>query len=350
MTQKRALITGITGQDGAYLAQFLLEKGYDVSGLYRRLSSQNFWRLISLGVIDRVRLIPGELTDTASLQNAISLTRPHELYNLAAQSFVGASFDAPIATGEIDALTTTRILELIRNTSPETKLYQASSSEIFGNAFDGSNRLNEATPMHPASPYAAAKLYAHCITSVYREGYGVFAVSGILFNHESPLRGLEFVTRKITNAAARIKLGLQSNVRLGNTAAFRDWGYAPEYVEAMWLMLQQDEPYDYVIATGEAHSVDEFATAAFSAVGLEAADYIETDPAMMRPVDVNFLVGDASKARARLGWRPRTAFAELTQLMVHADLERWERHLKGELLPWDAPGAVEDISGVREPR
>ena len=350
MVQKRALITGITGQDGAYLSKFLLGKGYDVSGLYRRSSSQNFWRLISLGVIDKLRLIPGEVTDTASLQNAMRIAQPDELYNLAAQSFVGASFDAPVATGEVDALTAARILELIRAVSPETRFYQASSSEIFGNALESRGALNENSETRPASPYASAKLYAHHLANVYRVGYGIFAVSGILFNHESPLRGLEFVTRKITNAVAKIKLGLQDDLYLGNTTSYRDWGYASDYVEAMWLMLQQDEPDDFVISTGESHSVEEFANAAFAVADLTASDYVKRDEALIRPIDVNHLLGDSSKALSKLGWEHKTAFPELVNIMVEADIDRWTRHLNGESFAWDAASTVEGIGGIREPR
>ena len=348
---KKALITGITGQDGAYLARFLLSKDYEVSGLYRRTSSPNFWRLQALDVIDRVRMVPGDVTDSAALAQAIQSVQPDEVYNLAAQSFVGASFDSPISTGDVDGLTVPRILEILRNYHPETRYYQASSSEVFGNSYDGSRAMDETTATDPASPYAAAKLYAQHMTRTYREGYGMYAVSGILFNHESPLRGLEFVTRKISDGAARIKLGLADTINLGNLDSKRDWGYAPEYVEAMWLMLQQPTPDDYVIATEEAHSVREFAEASFSALGLSAGDHIVMDSEMLRPIDVNHLVGDPSKAREQLGWRHKVGFAELAELMVLQDLERWERHLRGEIFAWDAPNALRDssVSGREAP-
>jgi len=336
MTDKRALITGITGQDGAYLAKFLLEKGYEVYGTYRRLSSPNFWRLQYLEIFDKVNLIPIDLTDTSSILEAIKIAEPDEVYHLAAQSFVGASFETPIATGDVSGLAVTRILEVIRQVNPEIKFYQASTSELYGNS-RSEGLLNEETPFRPASPYAAAKLYGYWITRIYREAYGIFAVNGILFNHESPLRGLEFVTRKISNAVAKIALGLEKELRLGNLEAKRDWGYAPEYVESMWLMLQQDEPDDYVIATGEAHSVKEFCEIAFDIVGLDWQEYVKVDKRFMRPLDVNYLCGDYSKAKKKLGWEPRTKFKQLVKIMVKEDLNRWERWLNGEKFPWDAP-------------
>ena len=347
MEQRRALITGITGQDGAYLGELLLSKGYEVFGLYRRTSSYNFWRLRSLGIDSQVQLIPGDLTDDPSLVNAVLKTRPHELYNLGAQSFVGASFDAPISTGEVDALAATRLLEIIRSISPETRFYQASSSEVFGNATSGDTMLNETTSMTPASPYAASKLYAQHITSVYREAYNLFAVSGVLFNHESPLRGLEFVTRKITNAAAQIKLGLADNIGLGNMNSHRDWGYAREYVLAMWMMLQQDEPYDFIIATGESHSVAEFGRAAFGSLDLDFDDYVNSDESMLRPLDVNHLIGDSSKAARTLGWKHSVGFNELAKIMTMADLNRWNRHTSGESFAWDVPNAIPDSLDAR---
>ena len=346
MEQRRALITGITGQDGAYLGELLLSKGYEVFGLYRRTSSYNFWRLRTLGIDSRIQLLAGDLTDSASLVNAIQSCRPHELYNLGAQSFVGASFDVPLSTGEVDALATTRLLEALRSLSPGTRFYQASSSEIFGNATDGRTLLTESTPMAPASPYAASKLYAQHITGIYREAYDLFAVNGILFNHESPLRGLEFVTRKITNAAAQIKLGLAHHVALGNVGAHRDWGFAKDYVGAMWAMLQQDEPDDYIIATGESHSVTEFGRAAFGALDLDFDEFVVSDDAMLRPLDVHHLVGDPSKAAAALGWRHTVGFAELASVMALADMERWERHLSGEIFAWDVPNALPDTDGT----
>ena len=333
---KRALITGITGQDGAYLAKFLLKRRYEVYGTYRRLSSPNFWRLQYLGIFDKINLIPVDLTDTSSILEAIKVAEPDEVYHLAAQSFVGASFETPIATGDVSGLAVTRILEVIRQVNPEIKFYQASTSELYGNS-RSEGLLNEETQFRPASPYAAAKLYGYWITRIYREAYGIFAVNGILFNHESPLRGLEFVTRKISNAVAKIALGLEKELRLGNLEAKRDWGYAPEYVESMWLMLQQDEPDDYVIATGEAHSVREFCEIAFDIAGLDWKEYVKVDKRFMRPLDVNYLCGDYSKAKKKLGWKPRTMFKQLVKIMVKEDLNRWERWLNGEKFPWDAP-------------
>jgi GDPmannose 4,6-dehydratase len=317
---KTALITGITGQDGAYLAQFLLSQGYKVYGAFRRASTLNFWRLDYLRIRDKVELVPLDLLDTGNIIRVLETTQPDEVYNLAAQSFVAVSFEQPVATGEITGLGAARVLEAIRTVNPRIKFYQASSSEMFGRA--QSVPQNERTPFYPRSPYAAAKLYAHWMTVNYRESYGLFACSGILFNHESELRGIEFVTRKITDGVARIKYGLEKTLRLGNLQAKRDWGYAPEYVEAMWLMLQQEEPDDYVIATGETHSVKEFAEEAFAVVGLDWRDYVVEDPAFKRPADVELLVGDATKARQKLGWRPRTTFKDLVRLMVEADLKR----------------------------
>uniref|UniRef100_A0A7C2P8M4 GDP-mannose 4,6-dehydratase n=1 Tax=candidate division WOR-3 bacterium TaxID=2052148 RepID=A0A7C2P8M4_UNCW3 len=333
---KRALITGITGQDGAYLSKFLLDKGYEVYGTFRRASTPNFWRLQYLNIFEKVNLIPVDLVDAASLVEAIKISEPEEVYHLAAQSFVGASFEQPIGTGDITGLGVTRILEAIRQVNPEIKFYQASTSELYGNCKkEGS--LSEKDPFCPSSPYAAAKLYGYWITRIYREAYGIFAVNGILFNHESPLRGLEFVTRKISNAVAKITLGLEKELRLGNLEAKRDWGYAPEYVESMWLMLQQHEPDDYIIATGESHSVKEFCEIAFDTVGLDWQEYVKVDRRFMRPLDVNYLQGDYSKAKKKLGWVPRTKFKQLVKIMVKEDLNRWERWLNGEKFPWDAP-------------
>jgi len=333
---KRALITGITGQDGAYLANFLLKKGYEVYGTYRRLSSPNFWRLQHLGIFDEIDLIPVDLSDTSSILETIKISEPDEVYHLAAQSFVGASFETPIATGDVSGLAVTRILEVIRQVNPEIKFYQASTSELYGNS-RSEGLLNEETQFKPASPYSAAKLYGYWITRIYREAYGIFAVNGILFNHESSLRGLEFVTRKISNAVAKIALGLEKELRLGNLEAKRDWGYAPEYVESMWLMLQQNDPDDYVIATGEAHSVREFCEIAFDIAGLDWQEYVKVDKRFTRPLDVNYLCGDYSKAKKKLGWKPRTMFKQLVKIMVKEDLNRWERWLNGEKFPWDAP-------------
>ncbi|MDM8000435.1 MAG: GDP-mannose 4,6-dehydratase [Dehalococcoidia bacterium] len=332
---KNALITGITGQDGAYLAQLLLSKGYRVFGTYRRLSTPNFWRLQYLDIFDRVTLIPADLVDSSSMMSAINVSAPDEVYHLAAQSFVGASFDQPVGAGEITALGVTRVLESIREINPAIKFYQASTSELYGNG--NCVPQNEQTPFHPSSPYAAAKLYGYWLTTIYREGYGIFACNGILFNHESPLRGLEFVTRKISNAVAKISLGLQDRLLLGNLEAKRDWGYAPEYVECMWLMLQQDKPGDYVISTGETHSVKEFALKAFEVVDLDWQKYVEVDERFLRPLDVECLQGDSSKARRELGWQPSVKFDELVEIMVREDLSRWERCRRGEAFPWDAP-------------
>ena len=330
---KKALITGITGQDGSYLAEFLLKKGYEVSSTYRRLSTPNFWRLQYLNIFDNVNLIPADLIDSASINEAIKVCEPDEIYHLAAQSFVGASFEQPIATGEVTGLGVTRILEAIRLNS-EVKFYQASTSELYGR---GNTILqNEETAFHPSSPYAAAKLYGYWMTRIYREGYGIFACNGILFNHESPLRGLEFVTRKISNTVAKIAMGLETELVLGNLDARRDWGYAPEYVESMWLMLQQKEPDDYVIATNEAHSVREFVEKAFNAAGLDWQEYVKVDNRFLRPLDVNYLQGDYSKARKKLGWVPKVKFDELVKIMVKEDMERWEKWQNGERFPWDA--------------
>lgn len=333
--KKSVLITGITGQDGAYLAKFLLDKGYNVFGTYRRLSTPNFWRLQYVDIFEEVNLIPADLLDSSSIVEAIKISKPDEIYHLAAQSFVGTSFELPVGSGEITGLGVTRILEAIREINPKIKFYQASTSELYGGR--GTEPQTEDTPFQVASPYAAAKLYGYWVTRIYREGYGIFACNGILFNHESPLRGLEFVTRKISNAAAKIALGLDKDLKLGNLKAKRDWGYAPEYVESMWLMLQQNEPDDYVVATNEAHSVKEFVDKAFGIVGLDWQRYVNIDDKFLRPLDVNFLQGDYSKARDKFGWQPKVKFDQLVQIMVKEDLNRWERWLKGEKFPWDAP-------------
>lgn len=332
---KRALITGITGQDGAYLAKFLLDKGYEVFGTYRRLSTPNFWRLQYLSIFDKVSLIPADLVDSSSMFEAVRISKPDELYHLAAQSFVGASFDQPVGAGEITGLGVTRVLEAIREINPRIKFYQASTSELYGSG--NTQAQVESTPFQPASPYAAAKLYGYWITGIYREGYGIFACNGILFNHESPLRGLEFVTRKISNAVAQIALGLENELKLGNLEAKRDWGYAPEYVESMWLMLQQDEPGDYVIATNEAHTVREFVEKAFRLANLDWQKYVRVDERLFRPLDINFLEGDYSRAKEKLGWEPKVKFDKLAEIMVSEDVNRWERWQKGERFPWDAP-------------
>jgi GDPmannose 4,6-dehydratase len=332
---KSALITGITGQDGAYLAKFLLEKGYNVYGIYRRLSTPNFWRLQYLGIFNKINLIPADMIDAASIVEAIKISQPDEIYHLAAQSFVGASFEQPIGTGEITGLGVTRILEGIRQINPDIKFYQASTSELYGDG--GTKAQNETTLFMPSSPYAAAKLYGYWVTQIYRKGYGIFACNGILFNHESPLRGMEFVTRKISNSVAKISLGLEKELHLGNLEAKRDWGYSPEYVESMWLMLQQEKPDDYVIATNETHSVREFAEKAFGILDLDWQDYVKVDKKFTRPLDVNYLQGDYSKAKKNLGWDPKVKFDELVNIMVKEDTKRWELWQKGERFAWDAP-------------
>jgi GDPmannose 4,6-dehydratase len=318
MSERRALITGITGQDGSYLAELLLDRGYEVFGMTRRASTENLERIDHL--LDRVSLLQGDLLDPHSLAAALGESAPQEVYNLAAQSFVPTSWNQPVLTAEFTAVGVTRMLEAVRSVDPEIRFYQASSSEMFGKVREAPQ--NELTPFHPRSPYGVAKVYGHHITVNYRESYGLFAVSGICFNHEGPRRGVEFVTRKISDGVARIKLGLADELRLGNLDAKRDWGFAGDYVDAMWRMLQQDEPRDYVIATGEEHSVREFAEIAFEHAGLDWERYVLTDPAYLRPAEVDHLVGDASKARAELGWEPRVSFEQLVRMMVDADVER----------------------------
>jgi GDPmannose 4,6-dehydratase len=318
MSSKRALITGITGQDGSYLAELLLEKGYEVYGLTRRLSAANYWRIEHL--LDRLTLIPGDLLDQLSLIRVLERVRPIEVYNLAAMSFVPASWDQPMLTGEFNSQGVTRVLEAIRVVDPKIKLYQASSSEMYGKVREVPQR--ETTPFYPRSPYGVSKVFAHYITVNYRESYGLFAVSGILFNHESPRRGLEFVTRKVTDGVARIKLGLAKDLRLGNLDAHRDWGFAGDYVRAMWMMLQQDEADDYVIATGESHSVQELVEVAFAHVGLDWRAHVKQDPAFLRPAEVDHLIGDAGKAKARFQWAPSVDFPGLVRMMVDADVAR----------------------------
>ena len=322
----RALITGVTGQDGSYLAEFLLEQGYEVIGMVRRTSTVNFDRIYHIQ--DKITIVQGDLLDQSSMMDIIAEYEPDEVYNLAAQSFVPTSWKQPVLTGEFTALGVTRILEAIRLVKPDAKFYQASSSEMFGKVREVPQ--NEHTPFYPRSPYGVAKVYGHWITVNYRESYGIFAVSGILFNHESPRRGLEFVTHKVTYGAARIKLGLADELRLGNLEARRDWGYAPDYVRAMWLMLQQDEPEDYVIATGETHSVRELCEIAFGYLGLDYRDYVVQDPRYYRPAEVDLLVGDASKAHKKLGWKPTVSFEELIKIMVDADMENLQREMRGE--------------------
>lgn len=322
---KRALITGITGQDGAYLAKFLVEKGYKVYGGYRRSSTRNFWRLHYLDVKKDIELLPLDLLDQTSIISALQKCEPDEVYNLAAQSFVGDSFSEAIATGEITGLGVTRMLDSIRLISPKSKFYQASTSEMFGNV---PAPQNEQTMFCPDSPYAAAKLYGHWIVKNYRAGYGLYACSGILFNHESPIRGIEFVTKKITDGVARIKNGYIKELNLGNLDSQRDWGFAGDYVEAMWLMLQQKVADDFVIATGESHSVREFCDIAFSHVGLDYRDYVKVDKKFLRPRDVHHLHGDAAKARALLGWKPKMNFETLVKTMVDADLDKYQNPMR----------------------
>ena len=341
---RTALITGITGQDGAYLAQFLLKKGYEVFGGFRRLSTPNFWRLQSLGIYDKVKLVSMDLSDMSSIIEALNVSSPHEVYHLAAQSFVGASFEQPLATGDMTGLGTTRMLESIRLVAKDACFYQAATSELYGNSSEGIK--NEGSPLEPRSPYAVAKLYAYWATRVYREGYGLFACNGILFNHESPLRGLEFVTRKVSNACAKISLGLQDCLSIGNLDARRDWGYAADYVEPMWKMLQQNKPDDYVIATGEAHSVRDFVNIAFGVAGLDPKKYLKLNSRLIRPLEVDNLVGDSSKARKMLEWEPSKTFKELVTNMVDTDLERWKANRKGDVFPWDAPLYPDDSNVI----
>jgi len=318
---RRALITGVTGQDGSYLAEFLLDKDYEVVGMVRRSSTVTFERVAHIQ--DRITLVPGEMLDEVSIINVLRECEPDELYNLAAQSFVQTSFSQPVFTGEATALGVTRVLDAIRFVNPEIRFYQASSSEMFGKVHESPQ--TELTPFHPRSPYGVAKVYGHWITVNYRESYGLHASSGILFNHESPRRGLEFVTRKITNAAARIAIGLEREVRLGNLDAQRDWGFAADYVRAMWLMLQQDQPDDFVIATGEAHSVRELCEVAFGRVGLHWEDHVVVDEKFLRPAEVDVLVGDATKAHTTLDWKPEIGFPDLIEMMVDADLATLRR-------------------------
>jgi GDPmannose 4,6-dehydratase len=317
---KRALITGITGQDGSYLAKNLLDKGYQVYGFFPRRSTDTRWRLQELGIADAVRMIEGDLTDPASVLQAVIKSQPDELYNLGAQSFVATSWNQPLFTAQVDALGVTACLEAIRHVSPATRFYQASTSEMYGSVQE--THQSEKTPFYPRSPYGVAKLYGHWITVNYRESFGLHASCGILFNHESPLRGIEFVTRKVTDAAARIKLGLQKEVRLGNIDAKRDWGFAGDYVEAMWLMLQQDKADDYVVATGVTTTVRDMCRVAFNCLGLKYEDHVVVDPAFYRPAEVDILLGNPAKAKTVLGWKAKTTLEELITMMVDADMGR----------------------------
>lgn len=321
MKQKRALITGITGQDGSYLAEFLLSKNYEVLGMVRRSSTINFERIKHIQ--DEITIVSGDLLDQASLIDIIERYRPVEVYNLAAQSFVQTSWTQPVFTGEVTGLGVTRLLDAIRLVDPDIRFYQASSSEMFGKVREVPQ--NELTPFYPRSPYGVAKVYGHWITVNYRESYNLFASSGICFNHESPRRGHEFVTRKIARAAARIKSGLQDELRLGNMDAQRDWGYAPDYVRGMWMMLQQEEPEDFILSTGVSHTVEEFARIAFEVVGLDFGDYTVQDPRFMRPAEVDLLVGNPGKAQSKLGWQATTSFQDLVRIMVEAELENTDK-------------------------
>ncbi len=318
MDKKVAFITGITGQDGSYLAELLLSKGYKVYGMVRRASVEKFERIAH--IMDRIELIQGDLLDQYSLISALKKAQPTEVYNLAAQSFVPTSWAQPVLTSEFTAIGVTRMLESIRLVDPKIRFYQASSSEMYGKVLETPQTEN--TPFYPRSPYGVAKVYGHYITVNYRESYDLFAVSGILFNHESPRRGLEFVTRKVTDGVARIKRGLSSELRLGNLDARRDWGFAGDYVEAMWLMLQQDTPDDYVIATGETHTVKELVQVAFDHAGLDWEKYVKLDPAFIRPAEVELLIGDPAKAKKQLGWTPKVSFEQLVKMMVDSDIER----------------------------
>ena len=335
MSKKRALITGITGQDGSYLAELLLEKGYEVFGLVRRSSTVNFERIGHLQ--DQIELISGDLLDQKSLVSALQTARPQEVYNLGAQSFVPVSWDQPMLTGEVTGLGVTRLLEAIRTCDENIRFYQASTSELFGKAQE--TPQNEQTAFYPRSPYGVSKLYAHWITINYRESYGLFACTGILFNHESPRRGREFVTRKITHGVARIKCGLDQELRLGNLDSRRDWGYASDFVRAMWMMLQQDEPDDYVIATGTTRTIGEFCEAAFAHAGLDWRQYVVVDERFLRPAEVYTLLGDATKAREKLGWEPEVGFEEMVRQMVDCDLE--------QVVHQSAPGLRPDCPPLR---
>jgi len=315
---KRAIITGITGQDGSYLAELLLSKGYEVTGIVRRLSATNFWRIEHL--LDRISLRHADLLDQLSIIRVVQDVKPHEIYNLAAMSFVPASWDQPLLTGEFNAQGVTRVLEAVRHVDADIRIYQASSSEMYGRVREVPQ--TEMTPFYPRSPYGVSKVFGHYITVNYRESYGIFAASGILFNHESPRRGLEFVTRKVTDGVARIKLGLSSHLGLGNLDACRDWGFAGDYVRAMWLMLQEDTAADYVIATGVSHSVRDLVECAFSHVGLDWQKFVQLDPAFLRPAEVDHLIGDASRAQKSLGWEPTVNFEQLVAMMVDADVAR----------------------------
>ena len=327
---KKALITGITGQDGAYLAKFLLKKNYKIFGTFRRISTPNFWRLNYLGILDKIQLIPSDILDYASVYHSIKTTKPNEIYNLAAQSFVKVSFEQPVITTELDGLTTLRYLEAIKLLDPKIKFYQASTSEIYGN--QTKKKINEKTEMHPSSPYGAAKLYSYHTVKIYRQAYNLFASNGILFNHESPIRGLEFVTRKVTNAAAQIKLGLIKKLELGNLDIFRDWGDAEEYVEGMWRILQHKVPDDFVISTGKAHSIKDLLDYSFSRLGLNWKNYVVQKKSLHRAIDVTHLLGDSKKLKKNLNWHPKVSFKQTIEKMVDEDFKRWNDKLNGKSL------------------
>ena len=332
---KRALITGLTGQDGAYLAKLLLNKGYKVYGTFRRVSTPNFWRPLSLGIYSKIHLIPADLLDMGSLLEALKVSDPDEVYNMGASSYVASSFEEPVVAQEITGISVTKLLESIRQYNANIKFYQASTSEMYGdNKF---KTQNEQTEFNPSSPYAVSKLYAHKIANVYRNSYNMFASCGILFNHESPLRGLEFVSRKITNSVACISLGLRDKLILGNLNAKRDWGFAGEYMEAIHRMMQMNKPDDYVISTGESHSVSDFVIEAFDLVGLNWKKYVKIDKKFYRPFEVRFLKGDSKKARKQLKWKPKTTFKKLVKIMLDEDIRRWSDFIDGKAFPWDAP-------------
>ena len=332
---KKALITGLTGQDGAYLAKLLLNKGYKVYGTFRRVSTPNFWRPLSLGIYSKIHLIPADLLDMGSLLEALKVSDPDEVYNMGASSYVASSFEEPVVAQEITGISVTKLLESIRQYNANIKFYQASTSEMYGdNKF---KTQNEQTEFNPSSPYAVSKLYAHKIANVYRNSYNMFASCGILFNHESPLRGMEFVSRKITNGVAEISLGLKNKLVLGNMNAKRDWGFAPEYMDAIHKILQQDKPDNFVISTGESHSVAEFVKLAFDLVGLNWKKHVKTDKKFFRPMEVNALKGDNTKAKKKLKWKPKTDFKKLVKIMLDEDIKRWTQFLDGKTFPWDAP-------------
>jgi GDPmannose 4,6-dehydratase len=332
---KKALITGVTGQDGAYLSKLLLEKGYKVYGTFRRSSTPNFWRLQNLDIFSKINLIPADLLDMGSMVEAVKVADPDEVYNMAASSFVSTAFEQPVGNAEITGLAVTKILETIRFVNKDIRFYQASSSEMYGSSKP--TFQDEQTPFMPSSPYAAAKLYAHWITDMYKKAYNMYAVNGILFNHESPLRGLEFVTRKITNGVAEIALGLKKELVLGNLDAKRDWGYAPEYMEAIHLILQQDKPEHFVISTGETHTVKDYVKLAFELVGLNWKKYVKIDKRFFRPLEVEYLCGNNKKAKKKLGWEPKITFKKLVKIMLEEDMKRWKMFLDGKTFAWDAP-------------